>query len=305
MASPFPTSQNVPASIPAEARLGPVELTVTDLERAIAFYAGGLGLLVDRRDPANATLGDGETMALALHADPQACPAGRHAGLYHVALLYPSRLALARVAAHLAAIGTSIRGASDHGTHEAIYLPDPDGNGVELAADRPPSEWPPLDELITAGGPQPLDLTGLLRLVEAEEPRAPAAEGVRIGHVHLHVNDLDSATRFYRDVLGLDVTMRLPHAVFLSFGGYHHHVGINVWRGVGIPGVPPAAVGMRHFTISLPAPALAATRERLEGAGVELIEHAGGVLAHDPAGNGLLIVPGCVETVDSAPPAVA
>lgn len=292
MSSLLPTPNSAPALIPAEANLGAVHLTVTDIDRAIGFYADVLGLRIHERDTEIATLGDGDRVALSLRADLQARPAGRHAGLYHVALLYPSRLELARVALRLTATRTSIEGASDHGTHEAIYLPDPDGNGVELAADRPQSEWPPLDELITAGGPQPLDLAGLLRLVESEEPRPLAAEGVRIGHVHLHVNDLEAATRFYRNILGLDVTMRLPHAVFLSFGGYHHHVGINVWRGVGIPGVPAQAVGMRHFTLSLPPAALGAARARLEVAGVELIEHAGGVLAHDPAGNGLLLVPG-------------
>jgi catechol 2,3-dioxygenase len=260
-----------------------VHLTVTDLDRAIAFYAGVLGLRLHLRQGARATLGDGAGDALVLVADPGAKPAGRHAGLYHVALLYPSRAELARVALRLATSGTAIEGASDHGTHEAIYLPDPDGNGVELAADRPPEQWPPLDQLMHAGGPEPLDLQGLFALVEGEAPRPHAAEGLRVGHVHLHVNDLDAATAFYRDVLGFDVTMALPHAVFLSFGGYHHHVGANVWRGRGIPGVPGDAVGMRWLTLELPEPGLGELVTSLERADVRTAPVAGGTLVHDPA----------------------
>jgi catechol 2,3-dioxygenase len=267
-----------------------VHLTVTDLDRAIAFYAGVLGLRLHEREGSRATLGDGRENALVLVADPDAKPAGRHAGLFHVALLYPSRLELARAALRLSTSATSIEGASDHGTHEAIYLPDPDGNGVELAADRPREQWPPLDELIQAGGPHPLDLQGLFALVEGETPRPHAAEGLRVGHVHLHVNDLSAATAFYRDVLGFDVMMELPHAVFVSFGGYHHHVGFNIWRGRGIPGVPEDAVGMRHLTLVLPADGLDAVVDRLRDAGVELQMQPAGVLAHDPAGNGILLV---------------
>lgn len=279
----------VERQLPPETRLGPVHLTVTDLDRALAFYGDVLGLRLHGRDHGQATLGDGSVEALVLVSDPAARPAGRHAGLYHVALLYPSRLELARVLLRVATTRTPIQGASDHGTHEAIYLPDPDGNGVELAADRPPEQWPPLHQLAQSGRPDPLDLAALLALVEGEQPRPHAAEGLRVGHVHLHVNDLAAATGFYRDVLGLDVTMSLPHAVFTSWGGYHHHVGFNVWKGEGIPAVPPDALGMRFLTLEVPASAWDDLRGRLDAAGIEVEPLAGGELAHDPAGNGILL----------------
>lgn len=281
----------IPYRLPAGAALGPVELTVTDLERAVGFYGDALGLHLHGRDGERATLGDGALDAIVLVEDPAARPAGRHAGLYHVALLYPTRLELARAALRLSASATPIEGASDHGTHEAIYLPDPDGNGVELAADRAPDQWPPLDELMQAGGPQPLDVPSLFALVDGETPTRLAGVGVRVGHVHLHVNDLPAATRFYRDVLGFDVTMSLPHAAFLAFGGYHHHVGLNVWRGQGIPGVPADAVGMRHLTLLLPASASAELVDRLRGADVELEPLGSGVLVRDPAGNAIVVAP--------------
>lgn len=123
-------------------RLGPVHLTVADLDRAIAWYEGALGLVVHRRGEQDAELGDGTEAVVVLHEDPEAQPAGRHAGLYHYALLYPDRTALAHAAMRLAATRTPIQGASDHGTHEAIYLTDPDGNGLELAWDRPEEQWP-------------------------------------------------------------------------------------------------------------------------------------------------------------------
>ncbi len=277
-------------ALPTGTRLGAVHLTVTDLDRSIAFYVDVLGLRLQGRDDSLARLGDDHDEALVLVADPNARPAGRHAGLFHVALLYPSRLELARAALRLSTSGTPIEGASDHGTHEAIYLPDPDGNGIELAADRPREQWPPLDELMQAGGPHPLDLDGLFALVEGETPTAQAAEGLRVGHVHLHVNDLEAATAFYRDLLGFDVMMALPHAVFVAFNGYHHHVGFNVWRGRGIPGVPSDAVGMRQLTLEVPEPGLNDLLGRLDVAGVASAPAERGTLVHDPSGNGVLLV---------------
>jgi catechol 2,3-dioxygenase len=143
-------------------RLGAVELTVTDLERSIAFYQRSLGLRLHRREGGVAALGAGGEDVVVLVEDPRARRAGRHAGLYHLALLHPSRLELARAAKRLALTRTPISGASDHGISEAIYLPDPDGNGIELAADRPREVWPDLGTM--AAGPLPLDLDGLLLL---------------------------------------------------------------------------------------------------------------------------------------------
>ena len=132
----------LPAKLPATLRLGAVHLTVSDLGRSVDFYEDAIGLRLHHREDGVAAMGVGEEDLLVLYEDPSARRAGRHAGLYHYALLYPSREELAHAALRLAETQTPIQGASDHGTHEAIYLPDPDGNGIELAADRPREMWP-------------------------------------------------------------------------------------------------------------------------------------------------------------------
>ena len=270
-----------------ETRLGAVELTVSDLDRSVGFYEDAIGLQEHRREEGSAALGAGGEDLLVLVEKPDAVKAGRHAGLYHFALLHPSRLELARAAARLAATRTPIQGASDHGISEAIYLPDPDGNGIELAADRPREEWPDLS--VMSGGPDPLDLGALLERVAEEEPRPSVDPATTIGHVHLHVGDLDAATRFYRDVVGFDVMTHLPSAVFVAAGGYHHHVGFNTRRGPGVPPAPDHAVGKRHVTIVLEDVAeLDALRARAAEAGVPIEDTPEGPLLRDPSGNALL-----------------
>src|SRR6188472_2639099 len=153
------TGTTAPA-LPAALRLGAVHLTVADLDRSVAWYQRSLGLRVHAHDVTSAELGDGQETVVVLHEDPQATPAGRHAGLYHYALLYPTREELARAAVRLAATRTVVQGASDHRTHEAIYLPDADGNGIELAWDREREHWPA--GLGYDRGPAPLDFDGLL-----------------------------------------------------------------------------------------------------------------------------------------------
>ena len=271
-------------------RLGPVALTVTDLDRSVTWYADALGLRLHRREDPVAAMGAGEEDVVVLHEEPGARRAGRHAGLFHVALLYPSRSELARVAVRLASTRTRIQGASDHGTHEAIYLADPDGNGLELAADRPREAWP-TGALIHPGGPDPLDLDALLALTVEEEPRRHAEPGLRVGHVHLHVGDLDAAARFYRDGLGFDEVTRLPSALFLAAGGYHHHVAVNVWRGRGVPPAPPGVVGLRHWTVEVDGrEELGHVRERLSTLGAPVEEAEDGLLARDPSGTEALVV---------------
>jgi catechol 2,3-dioxygenase len=275
------TSIAAPA-LPATLRPGAVHLTVSDLERSLAFYTDALGLRLHRRDDGAAALGAGEEDVLVLTEARDARPAGRHAGLYHVALLYPSRAELARAAVRLADRRTLIEGASDHGTHEAIYLADPDGNGLELAADRPRAQWPDLRTYV--GGPRALDVPDLLGVVADEAPTDQVGPGLRVGHVHLHVGDLDAAVRFYRDVLGFELMTALPSAAFLAAGGYHHHVAVNVWRGRGVPPAPADAVGLRHWTIVLPDEAdVAAVRDRVEAAGIPVEERPGGFLVRDPS----------------------
>lgn len=273
-------------------RLGGVELTVTDLDRSIGFYTSVIGLTLHERDGIHAGLGsDGEDL-VTLWADPSAAPPGRQAGLYHFALLFPSRAELARAGRRVAERRSPIDGASDHGTHEAIYLPDPDGIGIELAADRPRERWPGVRGTDAyTHGPAPLDVPDLFATI-AGEPYAPtAAAGLRIGHVHLHVGDLETATRFYRDGLGFEVMVRLPSAVFVSVGGYHHHVGYNLWRGAGASPAPEAGVvGLRHWTL-IPdgAEERRAIATRLAAIEAPVVERDDGLLARDPAGIAVLV----------------
>jgi catechol 2,3-dioxygenase len=271
------------ATLPAALRLGAVDLTVPDVDRSVAWYQQALGLRVHRHAAGLAELGDGTETTVVLHEDPQALPAGRHAGLYHYALLFPSREELARALTRVAAARTPVDGASDHGTHEAIYLPDPDGNGIELAADRPREQWPP--SLGYDRGPAPLDQYDLLATIAGEGVAPQVGAGLRMGHLHLHVGDIEEGLRFYRDVIGFEVQALLPSAAFVSAGGYHHHLGFNVWRGRGVPPAPDHRAGLRHWIVQLPTgDDVAAVRARVEAAGAAVEPYSGGFLTRDPWG---------------------
>lgn len=302
VASPASPTAVAPAPVlPAGLRLAAVDLVVTQLDRSVAWYATALGLRVHRHDLDVAELGDGTLTSVVLHEDPVARPAGRHAGLYHVALLHPDRKELARAALRLAATRTPIQGASDHGTHEAVYLADPDGNGLELAADRPREQWPTPEEEFSRGGPLPLDFDTLLQTVNGEAPTAQVAPGLRVGHVHLHVGSVAQGLAFYRDVLGFEVWGQLPSAAFVSAGGYHHHLAFNVWQGPGVPPAPAHTVGLRHWTVALPlADDVAAVRARVADAGLPVQHVPGGFLTRDPWQIAVRIVgPGREDAVPS------
>ncbi len=222
--------------------VGPVALRVASLARSTDFYRQVLGLRVHREGDASAALGAGGDDLLRLEEDPAAPRPRGTTGLYHFALLLPSRRALARQLWRLLQAGVRPQGVADHLVSEAIYLADPDGNGIELYRDRPRDEW------VYDGGQirmttDPLDLDGLLaELGDPEERLQGIAPGTVMGHVHLRVSDVAAAEAFYRDVLGFDVTTRFgSSASFLSKGGYHHHIGLNTWESLGAP-APPAGV---------------------------------------------------------------
>jgi catechol 2,3-dioxygenase len=278
------------ATLPATLRLGAVHLAVTDLDRSVRFYKEAIGLRNHRRDSREAVLGAGGEDLLVLVDQPDARPAGRHAGLYHYALLHPSRLELGRAMKRLIATRTRISGASDHNISEAIYLPDPDGNGIELAADRPRERWGDLSDPTTLGGPTPLDLQDLIEQVADEEPQAAASPELKVGHVHLHVGDIARTLEFWCDVVGFEVMTRFPSAAFIAAGGYHHHLGLNTWRGEGVPPQPDGVLGLRHWTIVLDDPAdVTDVRERVEAAGAGAEERDGGFLTQDPWRNAVEI----------------
>lgn len=272
-------------------RLGPVHLAVTDLERSSGFYGDAIGLGVQGREHGVVALGAGGEDLLVLHEEPAAsrAAAGR-AGLYHFALLHPSRLELARAAQRLALTRTPIQGASDHKFSEAIYLPDPDGNGIELYADRPREQWPEPLEALPPGGPLPLDLQGLLELARDGEPGGPADPGLVVGHIHLHVGGLEDALGFYRDVVGFEPMILTPSAAFVSAGGYHHHLGLNTWRGEGVAPASADAVGLRRWTVLLPDDGeVERVRARVDEAGLEHEDRNGGFVVRDPWGIPLLV----------------
>jgi catechol 2,3-dioxygenase len=281
------TDSSAASTLPAGLRLGAVHLTVANVARSVAWYERALGLVVHRHDAADAALGDGSEPVVVLHEDPAARPPGRHAGLYHYALLYSSREALAHAAMRLAATQTRIQGASDHGTHEAIYLGDAEGNGIELAADRPRERWP--RGLGYQGGPAPLDLDSLLATAAGTQPAASVDAGLQVGHVHLHVGDIGEGLAFYRDVLGFEEQANLGSAAFVSAGGYHHHLGFNVWRGRGVGPAPAQTVGLRHWTVLLPTEQnVASVRARVDAAGLGAEPVDGGFVSRDPWENAVV-----------------
>ncbi len=271
--------------LPADARLGAIRLRVGDVERLTRFYEQAIGLQVVEDGPVTALGVDGQAL-VELEAAPDAPPRPLHTtGLFHLAILVPSRADLALALRRVAAAGWRLSGASDHLVSEALYLSDPEGNGIELYRDRPRDEWPAVGGVLQMDT-LPLDLGNLLSEVDEANGDAGMPAGTTLGHVHLQVSDLTAAERFWADALGFDVTVRgYPGALFVSAGGYHHHVGLNTWAGAGAPPPPDGALGLDRFEVVLPdADAVSEAGGRLAAAGpVELVED--GVLAADPSGN--------------------
>jgi len=233
-------------------------------------------------------MGTGGEDLLVLVEEAGAALGGRHAGLFHFAILFANRQELARAVMRLATSGTRIEGAADHGVSESIYLRDPDGNGIELYADRPRSQWPPPRhagervELYTIA----LDMKDLMSEVAGEDPRDQAGPGAVMGHVHLHVGDIERGLAFHRDVLGFELMAMLPSAAFVAAGGYHHHLGFNIWLGSDVQPLPPNTADLREWTVVLPAKDdVDAVRARVEAAGLDAQSHEGGFLVRDPWGS--------------------
>lgn len=285
------------ALLPAATRLGPVHLTVTDLARSVPFYEQVVGLdeqwrgLTQTEESAVALGSAGGEPVVVLVESPGARPPGRTSGLYHVALSYP-RDELAHLVRRISESRTQVQGASDHGTHEAIYLPDPDANGLELEADRPRDQWPTsMIEEFAHGGPRPLDVEALVAISAGQDTRERSA-GVATGHLHLHVGSVGEAEAFLRDVVGFSLVAAMPTAIFMSAGGYHHHVGANTWQGVGAPPAPLGSVGLRQWSVVLPGDddleALAERIARSEGTS-SLTDEDGAIVIRDTGGNAVTV----------------
>jgi catechol 2,3-dioxygenase len=274
------------AAIPEQTTVGEVHLTVADADRSAGFYESEIGLRVRERGDGRLVLG-GDRDLLVLHEVPGATPAHGFSGLYHFALLLPERADLARWLVHAARDRVPLTGLSDHFVSEAIYLNDPDGHGIEIYWDRPREVWEgQVEQRMTT---LPLDTDDLLGVLD--DPRSATFEGLpgatTMGHVHLRVADIDATVHFYRDLLGMALMAQLgPQAAFLSAGGYHHHLGANVWESRGRPQPPPGRATLELATIVLPD---AEARDRLAAhvtaGGHEARETETGVLLNDPSGN--------------------
>lgn len=279
-------------TLPAATTLGPVALTVADLQRSLAYWRDEIGLEAQEQAAGRATLGVPGAPLLELEEVPGARPADGFSGLFHVALLVPERADLARWLAHAVRDRVQLTGASDHDVSEALYLRDPDHHGIEIYADRPRALWEgEVGQRLTT---LPLDVDALLGVLDdpAEAPFDGLPAGTRVGHVHLRVADVPEAIRFYRDELGFELMASLgAQAAFLAAGGYHHHIGANTWESRGRPPAPPGSATLRRATIVLPTLAdRDAAVERVRSGGASVEETADGPLVRDPSGNGLLLV---------------
>jgi catechol 2,3-dioxygenase len=278
------------AALPAATTLGPVRLQVADLERSLGYYREVLGFRVSEAAGGRATLAAGrdQVPVVILEAQAGAAPLPRRGrlGLYHFAILLPDRAALGRFVSHLRRAGVRI-GASDHLVSEALYLTDPDGLGIEVYADRPRGEWQWRDgELKMATNP--LDLDSLVAAASDRE-WSGMPPGTRVGHVHLHVGSLPEGEAFYGGALGLAPTARsYPGALFLSAGGYHHHLGINTWAGPNAVAPAPDDARLLEWSVVVPSPADAtAAVGRVRAAGYPAREVEGGWMFTDPWGTEL------------------
>jgi len=225
-----------------------VTLTVSDLAAMVRFYEKAIGLATLATEGGQATLGAGAKPLLHLRQDPSALPAVRgELGLFHVAFLLPSREDLGAWLAHARASGIRLSGAADHAVSAALYLSDPEGNGIEVYADRPREDWPREGEAILMTN-EPLDLTALAASAAAEWCGAP--EGTVVGHVHLCVGSLAEADAFWTGTFPLALTHRYAQASFYGAGGYHHHVAANTWRSAGAGPRPEGRLGVAEVAFS-------------------------------------------------------
>lgn len=300
-----PAQRGQPHLDPAT-HIGAASLTIADLDRSLRFYTDVIGLTVLSRTELTAILGTRAGYALlGLTQQANAKPQPPYTtGLYHIAILLPGRADLSLFVLRLAAMKYPLDGVADHLVSEALYLSDPDGNGLEVYRDRPRETWQWHDGLVQMAT-DPLDVEALLvegqQLAAADTPWREVPDETVIGHMHLRVGNIAQAQQFYVDLLGFEVTQRLPGALFISAGGYHHHIGLNTWQSRGAPRPPESSAGLRLFTIDLPdAEALTLVQERLQAASWPLERRANEIAVPDPWGNILLLTPEPLSAHDLA-----
>jgi catechol 2,3-dioxygenase len=274
--------------------IGSAALTVADLQRSLAFYTRVIGLTVLTQKEQTAVLGtpDGQALLTLVQQDGARPQPARSTGLYHIAVLLPGRADLALFALRLATSGYPLSGVADHLVSEALYLSDPDGNGLEVYRDRPRETWQWRNGLIQMAT-DPLDVEALLtegQELAAGENWHEAPNGTTIGHMHLRIGNIEQARNFYVDLLGFDLVQQLPGALFVSAGGYHHHLGLNTWQSRNAPRPPADSVGLRLFTIQLPdSEGLNDLEKRLQAAQWPFERHEGEIVVRDPWDNIVLL----------------
>jgi catechol 2,3-dioxygenase len=268
--------------LPEETHIGAVTLQVSDLERSTSFYRDILGFQLLGSDDEEVHLGTGDTRLINLKPGARGPLRARRLGLYHFAILLPDRPALGRALQHLLRNGIQ-PGASDHLVSEALYLDDPDGLGIEIYRDRPRNEWSNTDRQLDMAT-NPLDMEAVIAAGGGKEWLG-MPDGTTIGHVHLHVGNIDDAKRFYHNALGLDVVVwSYPGALFLSAGGYHHHLGTNTWAGSHASPPQRDEPQLLHWQLVLPTTAdVSNAAENIQTAGYNATPaEPGGSIAIDP-----------------------
>ena len=269
--------------LPDSFQFGLAALRVSDADRALDFYVNKIGLALRSRTSTAAMLGTDETDVLRLDFEPGIKPRNyKETGLYHIAILVPDRASLGAAIARLAASKVKL-GAADHLVSEAIYVWDPDNNGIEIYRDRPRSEWTWASDQVLMKN-SPLDFDGLLAEPDVETLAAlPMKRGTRIGHIHLEVDDLGKAKKFYADIVGLAPTSTFPGAQFLGAGGYHHHIAANIWESRNGSPPSPDTAGISLMTFEMPdAASMQALKARLGVANVETKANGEGFDFTDP-----------------------
>lgn len=265
-------------------------LKVLDLPSMSQFYTKVLGFETIEEQANKTILGVGGKEILILEHAPELEPkTGRYAGLYHFAVLLPSRKELGKMLIHLHQQRIPV-GSSDHHVSEALYLSDPEGNGIEIYRDREANEWEWRGEHVHMTV-DPLDVEAVAQESEGEKWEG-MPNGTVLGHIHLHVSDLQAAREFYTEVLGFGLVAGLGNqALFVSDGDYHHHIGLNIWNGTGIPALPDNTAGLSHYVIRVPdEQAQRLLQERLQAYGADLHEEGSTVTTADPSGNKIKII---------------
>lgn len=269
--------------IDPKTEIGAVRLAVKDLSGMKNFYREIIGLEILNQDQDSATLGVGDLPLVELISNPEGISHPNSTGLFHIAILLPNRQELGRWLKHLISTGYPLDGVGDHLVSEALYLSDPEGNGIEIYRDRPKQTWQYIDGQIQMDT-KSVDLESLLAEA-SKEGFSGLPEGTKIGHIHLQVNSVAKTAAFYQEVLGFDLIAKLPGAGFLSAGGYHHHIGMNTWRSMGGGIAPSDSLGLVDYQIVLSSSSSQESiANKLSSHQIEFSQQNGTLRVQDPAG---------------------